>query len=122
MVVNIAEQPVCRDEIAFLQVFSQNLCLHYGKADTTVRDKTIIVQQIVWIVTCIQHGAGRKDLIPGGIDSAPDDGSPCPVEVLQCCIMFLEKFPKCKIICFRVKFIRFTVQLIVNLPADHGGM
>ena len=71
------------------------------------------------IVAAIENGTWGSDLLPGSVDSAPDNSTPCQVQSLQRTVLLLKKDTECFVICFGMKFIRLAVQLIVNLPTDY---
>ena len=119
MVIQIAEETVGGDEISRLAVLSDDFCLHESKADAAVRNKTGIIQQKMWVVAAVENGTRGSDLLPVGEGAAPDNCTPCQVQILQRTVLLLKKDTECFIICFGMKFIRLAVQLIVNLPTDY---
>ena len=66
--------------------------------------------------------AGRPrhiDFLPIRVGLIPEHGSPRFIELVQSTVFLFQEFPECQRVAFGIKFVQLTVQLIVDLPADH---
>ena len=122
MVIEVSEQTVRSDKVSVFAVFFQDLSLHGGKSDTSVGDKAVIIQQIARIMAVVENRARGINLIPCCIGSAPDNSAPGLVQIVESFVLLFQECTKSNAVRFGMKLIGLTVQFVVDLPADDGGM
>ncbi|MNZ91459.1 hypothetical protein D3C78_1104460 [compost metagenome] len=66
--------------------------------------------------------ARKKNLLPVGIGLAPEDCTPCLVQLVQRAVFLLAPFAECIVVSRRVKLAYLAVEFIVDLPADDSRM
>ena len=121
-IVQVAEKSVGRDEVTSFKIWPHNIRLILCKADRTVRNKAVIIQHLMGIMSMIEHADRQTDLIPAAITLAPENRSPGIIQGLQILILRLQPDLEGRPVCVRIKLIGLTVDLVVDLPADDLGV
>ena len=103
-------------------MLSDNIRLHFGKADTALRHKSAVVEQQMRVIAPVEHGARAVDLAPVGIGLAPEYGAPRLVERVEGAVFVLHKRAERRMVRLGVKLVGLAVELIVDLPAHDSAV
>ncbi|MNV37132.1 hypothetical protein D3C71_1286390 [compost metagenome] len=121
MAVQMSEHPVCRNPMLRRQL-ADNIGLELGERNRIRGYEALLIQRQMRIRRTADQRTGKINLLPIGIGLAPEHGSPRLIQAVQRNVTLLQPFPERGMIRFCVEYIDLAVQLVINLPADDGGM
>ena len=122
VIIQIGEKAVGCDKIFWLLISADNIRLHSGETYAAFGNKARVIQQQVRVTAVVEHRSRAVNLTPVSISLTPEYGAPGLVKCIQGAVFLFHEHPECLMIGIRVEFIRLTVELIVELPADDGGV
>ncbi len=122
MIVQPAEHSIGRHKHARFDELPENLCLHGTERQRACGHKAHVIQEQRRVVGCNGIGMRHIDLFPVCIGLAPEHRSPGFVERIKRSVLFLQEHTECLPIRLGEEIIGFTVQFIVDLPADNRRM
>ena len=106
---------------AVANILPQNIHLHLGKGDGAVGDELLLQQGQVRIAQR-NHRAFQENLLPIGKALAPEPAADGIVQRLHGAKALFQPCPEGLVVSLGIEYVGFTVQLIVDLPANDGRM
>ena|SRR5699024_574401 len=89
VIIQVLEHAVGGNEISRLDIFSQNIALHFTETDSAVGYKADIIQHFMWICRIMYSQSWYIYLFPLSIFLIPEYSSPGPVQFFQGSVFFL---------------------------------